>query len=183
MEATDILSSEHRVIERVITTLQTAADRLEAGEAVRPGFFIDAASFIKGFADGCHHQKEEGVLFQMMADHGLPVNGGPIGVMLYEHDQGRTFTKGLREAAEKWQAGDASAIPEVIANTRAYASLLTQHIQKEDNILFPMANRVIPLNLHDTVLERFEHVEHEETGVGIHEKYLALAESLEKEMA
>jgi hemerythrin-like domain-containing protein len=183
VEATNILSSEHRVIERVIATLQTAADRLEAGKVVRPGFFIDVASFIKGFADGCHHRKEEGVLFQMMADNGLPVQGGPIGVMLYEHDQARTFTKGMRAAAEKWQAGDSSAIPEVIANARGYVALLSQHIHKEDNILFPMANRVIPVSQQAAVLERFEHVEHEETGEGVHEKYLALAESLETEMA
>jgi hemerythrin-like domain-containing protein len=183
MQATDILSSEHRVIERVIAVLSTAANRLEAGETVRPGFFLEAATFIKGFADGCHHAKEEGVLFQMMADSGMPVQGGPIGVMLYEHEQGRAFTKGMREAAEKLQAGDASAGPNVVANARGYAALLTQHIHKEDNILFPMANRVIPADQYDEVFEGFERVEHEETGEGVHEKYLAMAEALEKEMA
>ncbi len=183
MQATDILSSEHRVIERVISVMQIAADRLEAGKEVRPGFFIDAASFISGFADGCHHQKEEGVLFLKMADNGMPVNGGPISVMLYEHEQGRVFAKGMRDAAERWQAGDDSAKAEVIANARSYAAVLTQHIQKEDKILFPMADRVIPPDQYAAVLEGFEHVEHEETGEGVHEKYLALAESLEKEMA
>jgi hemerythrin-like domain-containing protein len=52
---------EHRVIERVITSLEQGADRLEQGKAIEPAFFIDAAQFIKGFADGCHHMKEEGV--------------------------------------------------------------------------------------------------------------------------
>ena len=52
MKATDILSSEHRVIERVIAALESASDRLEAGQPVRAGFFLDAADFIKGFADG-----------------------------------------------------------------------------------------------------------------------------------
>ncbi|MGE5602975.1 MAG: hemerythrin domain-containing protein, partial [Nitrososphaerales archaeon] len=63
MQATDILMEEHRVIERVLTSLERAAVRLDNGEAVRPGFFVDAADFVKGFADGCHHKKEEGVLF------------------------------------------------------------------------------------------------------------------------
>lgn len=183
MQATDILSSEHRVIERVIAAVATAAGRLEAGENVRPGFFLDAAQFIKGFADGCHHRKEEGVLFQTMTEHGMPAQGGPIGVMLYEHDEGRAYTQGMREAAEKLQAGDTASKADVIANARGYADLLTQHIHKEDNILFPMADRVIPADEHDAVLEGFERVEHEETGEGVHEKYLALAEALEKEMA
>ena len=50
MQATEILSSEHRVIESVIAALDAAAQRLDAGEAVRPGFFLDATRFIRNFA-------------------------------------------------------------------------------------------------------------------------------------
>src|SRR5512146_1096008 len=183
MKATDILSSEHRVIERVIASLDTGADRVEEGQTVRPGFFILAADFIKGFADGCHHRKEEGVLFTALAEHGMPVQNGPVGVMLSEHEQGRVFTRGLRAAAQAWEGGDAGAKADVIANARGYAHLLRQHIYKEDHVLFPAADRFIPVDQQEAVLEGFEHVEHEETGEGIHEKYLALAEKLENEMA
>ena len=82
MQATDVLSSEHRVIERVLVSLEQAAQAVEAGASVRPGFFLDAADFIRGFADGCHHRKEENVLFTTMSQHGVLVEGGPtkIGV-------------------------------------------------------------------------------------------------------
>jgi len=182
MEATDILMAEHRVIERVLAVLNTAAERLEQGQPVRPGFFIDASDFIKGFADGCHHLKEEGVLFEAMVNHGMPRLGGPIAVMLADHEQGRSFTRGMRAAAQKLEAGDASAREAVITNARGYTTLLQQHIMKEDNILFPMADRVIPVAEHAKVAEDFERVEHEETGEGVHEKYLALAASLESEL-
>ena len=182
MKATEILMSEHRVIERVIATLEEAANRLSAGQAVRPGLFIDAADFIKGFADGCHHRKEEGVLFTTMNAYGVAVQGGPIGVMLSDHEQGRIFTRGMRQAAEALQAGDASARDEIVANARGYASLLRNHILKEDHVLFQLADQVIPADQQDAVYEGFEQVEHEETGEGVHEKYLALAEKLEKEM-
>jgi len=183
MQATDILMSEHRVIERVIASLESAAERLAAGQEVRPGFFLDAAAFIKGFADGCHHRKEEGVLFERMVAAGLPREVGPIAVMLAEHEQGRAFTRGMRAAAERLAAGDAAAARDVVANARGYAALLRQHIQKEDGILFPMATQVIPAAQHAGVVEAFEHVEHEETGEEVHEKYLALAEALEREVA
>ncbi|RPJ01063.1 MAG: hypothetical protein EHM39_03845, partial [Chloroflexi bacterium] len=75
MKATEILMDEHRVIERVLTALESAARRVEAGQALRPDFFVDAADFIRGFADGCHHMKEEGVLFKTMEDYGVPVTG------------------------------------------------------------------------------------------------------------
>ncbi len=182
MEATDILMSEHRVIERVIAILEIAAEKLENGETVRPEFFLDAAQFIRGFADGCHHAKEEGVLFKAMAERGVPVQGGPIGVMLADHEQGRIYTRGMTDAANRWIAGDSTARQLVIENARGYAQLLQAHIFKEDNILFPMANRVIPESQQEDVNQGFEHVEHEETGEGVHEKYLALAETLEQEM-
>ena len=182
MQATDILMTEHRVIERVLLALETAAQRLEAGQETPPDFFLNAADFIKGFADGCHHHKEEGVLFKTMVDYGMPSNGGPVGMMLMEHEQGREFTRGMRAAAQKLKDGDASARAAVIQNARGYATLLRQHIQKEDGILFPMADRIIPQPMHAGVIDGFERVEHEETGEGVHEKYLALAERLAAEV-
>lgn len=182
MKATQILMEEHRVIERVLNTLEAGAAKLEQGQNVRPGFFIEATDFVKGFADGCHHMKEEGVLFKAMNAQGVPTEGGPIGVMLAEHEMGRSYTRALREAALRLQNGDSTAVKAVIENARGYAAVLRQHIFKEDNILFPMADRVVPQAEHDSIFEGFEHVEHEETGEGVHEKYLALAEALEKEM-
>jgi len=181
MKATEILSAEHQVILRVIQALDTAAENLSAGQPVRPGFFLQAAEFVKGFADGCHHRKEENVLFTRMVEHGLSTQSGPVAVMLHEHEAGRQYIRGLREAAAALEAGDELARERVVYNARGYAVLLRQHIMKEDNILFPMADQVIPLTEHDQVYEGFEHVEHEETGAGVHEKYLALAEALEQE--
>lgn len=182
MKATDILVEEHNVIQRVLAALETATLRLEQGQSLRPEFFLDAAEFVKGFADGCHHKKEEDVLFQAMVSHGLPRREGPIGVMLAEHEQGRSYIRALREAAQKLRAGDESAHRDVVLNARGYVALLREHIDKENGVLFPMADQVIPTSQHDRVAEDFERVEHEETGAGVHEKYLALAERLEAEM-
>ena len=178
MKATDILKEEHQVILRVLNSLETATLKIAQGKSTA-SFFIEAADFIKGFADGCHHAKEEGVLFKYMEKHGILVQGGPIGAMLADHEQGRVFTRQMRTAAEAWQAGDLSAAIAVEENARGYYTLLRNHIFKEDNILFPMADRVIPVGEHQELDDKFEHIEHEETGEGVHEKYLAMAEKLE----
>ncbi len=182
MEATKILIDEHRVIERVLAVLEKAADRLEADQGMQADFFLSAAEFIKGFADGCHHRKEEGVLFPAMEAAGIPRQGGPIGVMLAEHEEGRRLTRLMRTAAEKLAAGETAAKTEVVMNARAYTRLLHQHIAKEDQVLFPMADRVIQLSAQDKLAEDFERVETEETGEGVHEKYLALVDRLELQM-
>ncbi len=181
MHATEILMEEHQVIMRVLATLEKAATRLDQGEAVQAGFFIQAAEFNQGFADGCHHKKEEGVLFPAMVAAGLSREAGPIAVMLAEHEEGRRLTREMRQAAELLEQGDANAKTDISTNATGYVRLLRQHIQKENYVLFPMADKIIPLELQPQLTEEFERIEQEETGAGVHEKYLALAEWLEKE--
>ena len=181
MKPTEILSSEHCVIEHILKALTMAADKIREDQQVRPGFFIDASDFIKEFADGCHHKKEEGVLFKAMAESGMSLQNGPIAVMLHEHEQGRLYTREMREAARRLELGDDSARKAIVENALGYTTLLRQHIYKEDNILFPMANRAISLDHQNKLISDFERLEQEETGEGIHEKYLAMAEALEKE--
>lgn len=177
MQATDILMEEHRVIEKVIASLETAAHRLAAGQPIPMDFFLQAADFIKNFADGSHHRKEEGILFVALAANGMPQDAGPVGVMLADHEEGRRFTRAMREAAERVQAGDTTAAQQVTQNALGYAALLRQHIQKEDRILYPMADNVIPVEQHQQILADFNRLEHE---TEIHEKYLRMADELAK---
>jgi hemerythrin-like domain-containing protein len=179
MEATQILMDEHRVIERVLNTMEKAIEAVNTGKTVKPVFFLAAADFIKGFADGCHHAKEEKVLFEAMVQAGVPKAGGPVGMMLMEHEQGRAFVRAMRAGVEKWQSGDDAGRKEVLKAATGYIDLLRAHIYKEDNILFPLANDAIPPDAQEQVAVDFKRVEHEETGEGVHEKYLALAEQLE----
>lgn len=178
MEATQILLEEHQVIQRVLNALEAAALRVEEGGEIEPEYFLEAAQFVRGFADGCHHQKEEKILFTEMARYGMPVEGGPIGVMLSEHEQGREAIRAIVSFAERWAKGEPAAREETARHVLGYVALLRQHIYKENNILFPLAERVIPESDQPRLRERFEHLEHEETGEGIHEKYLALADHL-----
>lgn len=179
MYPTDLLSQDHRVIERVMSCLEAAAQQLQIGKPVRPAYFAEVADFIKGFADGCHHRKEEEHLFPAMEEAGFPRFGGPIGVMLADHDEGRRYTASLRTAAERLAAGDASAVNAVVENALAYVSLLRQHIMKEDNVLFMMAKSALAPETQDALLEAFERVEREDGG---HDRWLAVVEKLEREV-
>lgn len=181
MKATEILMEEHRVIERVLDALEHTADRLTTDATVRPGFFLEAADFLAGFADGCHHRKEEGVLFEELVACGMPAQQGPIGVMLQEHEAGRALTRAIREAARRLEQGDAQARSTLVASARSYVALLRDHISKEDEVLFPLADRVIPRERQDQVLTGFTRVEQHDTGPGVHQRFLALAERLERE--
>lgn len=177
MQATDILMQEHRVIEKVLDALETAANRLLAGQVIPMDFFLKATDFIKNFADGCHHKKEEGVLFVAMSANGMSQETEPLAMMLADHEEGRRLTRAMREAAERVERGDTSALHQVIQNALDYVALLREHIQKEDHMLFLMADDVIPVEQQSQLMADFNRIEHEDD---IHEKYLRIANELSK---
>jgi hemerythrin-like domain-containing protein len=172
---------EHRIIERVLNALERASNRLNRGEDVYLRFFAGTSVFIKGFTDGCHHKKEEEVLFPALVENGLSQESGPIAVLLDEHEEGRRLSQRMRLTVERLQAGDVRARDAVVMSATDYIKLLRQHIYKEDNVLFPMADKVIPTAQQEQILGGFEQFERDGIGEDVHEKYFGLAERLEKE--
>ncbi len=170
-----MLKEEHEVIEKVLDVVDAACDKIENNGKLPSGFFEKVLDFIRTFADSCHHGKEEDVLFPAIEEKGIPKEGGPIGMMLEEHDVGRSFVKGLSEAVKN---NDDKAIVE---NARGYVNLLRQHIPKENDILYPMADEMIGEKEDVEMVEKFEKIE-EERIKGKHHEYLELVKELEKEV-
>lgn len=172
MRATEILENEHRVIEQVLNCLEVMANRTLA-EGKVDALSADAAlDFLQTFADGCHHRKEENHLFPLMEAKGFPRDGGPTGVMLHEHEEGRSHIQAMRAAVK------AKAVRDFVEHARAYVELLRNHISKEDHRLFPMANQAFSSEDQTRLTERFESVENQEVEAGAHEKYLDIADML-----
>ncbi len=176
MKATEELKNEHVHILAMIKVMETICDRLESGMTVPCDHLEMALDFIRGFADRCHHAKEEDVLFPALEQAGIPREGGPVGVMLHEHARGRAFVKGLGEAVMTYRSsGDAHG---VVENARSYADLLRQHIYKEDNVLYMMADQRLSAAEQDRLFDEFERIERERIGEGMHGKYHAMLHAL-----
>lgn len=174
---TQILKDEHALILQALDALERKITSLEGGGAPDRAYFEKAVQFLRTFADRCHHGKEENLLFKTMVDRGFPLQGGPIAVMLSEHDTGRAFIRGLAEGA----AGigrDPAAAQQIVQNGRGYIRLLRAHIDKENTILFPMADSVLSPQDQAHLEKEFERFETEETGAGVHEASLRLLEEL-----
>jgi len=182
MYATNDLRTEHRAIERMLAVLDAAAQRLEQGERVRPEVFRQAVDFVRNFADRCHHGKEEQNLFPRMEARGVPREGGPIGVMLFEHEQGRSYMRAIAAAIDDYEADGLLGAGIIAENARGYVDLLRGHIAKEDGVLFPMADRVLTPADQAELEQSFERIETEVMGPGVHERYHRLLDDLEREM-
>ena len=164
MIATDALKKDHRVIEKILRLLELTSKKLENGEDVPVDLLKKTLDFISNFADHYHHGKEEDILFKMMGEEGFGIEGGPITVMLDEHNTGRGYTRALSEGIEKYASGDNNAGKEIAENAMNYTRLLATHIMKEDNILYNMADKILTENQQEDILNKFAIVEKDRLG-------------------
>lgn len=164
--ASEDLRAEHEGVLLGLRILERMSAGLKGGEAVAGEDVAGMVNFLKLFADKCHHGKEEGIFFPQMEKYGIPNRGGPIGQMLLEHDQGRAGIAGM-EAALVGGRVDAALFAR---HADAYIALMRDHIAKENDILFPLADQAIPAALQSQLAAAFE--QHEETvmGAGTHEQ-------------
>ncbi|MFI5378889.1 MAG: hemerythrin domain-containing protein [Tepidisphaerales bacterium] len=137
------LRNEHRVIERVLGVLATLVKRFRSGGGFEKDAFLDCIQFFRLFADACHHGKEEALLFPKLEARGIPRERGPIGVMLYEHQVGRDLVRRMADAIQSGENGNPTAGMQAVEAADQLVAHLSQHIAKEDNILFVMGERVL----------------------------------------
>lgn len=177
MKATQILIEEHRIITCVLNCLEKIVAEAESGGKLNITAAEAVLDFFRNFADGCHHAKEEDRLFIMMEEKGVPKQGGPIGVMLYEHESGRHLISGMARAVESAAQGDKEAIGAFASNAREYVALLSAHIQKENQVLFPMADSICDTSCAHQLLTDFKSIE-DKAGGKRHLDYIEKVRSL-----
>ncbi len=177
-EAIETLMYEHRLIEQVLGSFETFTENVRNEAEVDRVTIAKYAAFFKNFADRCHHGKEEDRLFVTMNRYGFPREYGPVAVMLAEHEEGRAHVGVLASIGAGSGTLTGAERDDFCEHALAYIPMLRGHIQKEDNILYPMALQSIPPAEMDELLKSYETFERDVMGEGEHEKFHALEEEL-----
>ena len=177
MYSTQQLRDEHEGIKVMLSVLEHLAGELRRGHAVNLDHLAAILDFLRTFADKCHHGKEEDVLFPALAAAGLPTEGGPIGVMLHEHTEGRAHIAGMTDALARLRAGE-NAAADFAQHALDYIALLRAHIDKENHILFVIAEQRLPPAAHQQLARDFDRIEEERIGEDVHERYHKLIHEL-----
>jgi hemerythrin-like domain-containing protein len=100
-----------------------------------------------------------------------------LSVLLEEHKEGRRLVAAIAGGAAAGR-GDGKAQAALLEDLVAYADLMRAHIDKEDNVFFPLADRVLRPGDQEFLLGEFQKIETEELGEGVHERYHQLAHQL-----
>ena len=158
MDPTQCLRDEHQVILKVLSCFERALGSARDSADTSAEIFSPFVEFFRGYADDCHHKKEEDRLFPMLESKGLPHESGPVGCMLDEHAAGRAHVGAIAAAIAAAGEGDTGAIKTIVAEGEAYIDMLRSHIGKEDNVLFQMAAELIQGDAAARLTAEFEQV-------------------------
>jgi len=180
-DVTKVMVDEHQLILRMIALVEQNTARLEQGKFRNWQFYLDAVDFIRNYADRFHHAKEEDVLFVELIANGMPEKQSPIEAMHIEHEQGRDHVRAMEEAAHKALDGEPGQGAIIAEHAKGYAALLRGHIDKEDNILYPLAERILP----ETVRARMQaaYAAAEAKTPQLEQRYRELVEEYERQAA
>ncbi|MBS3056682.1 MAG: hemerythrin domain-containing protein [Candidatus Aenigmarchaeota archaeon] len=152
-ETSKILSKEHKNILKVADALEFEIGRLK-DKQIDTIFFKNVIDFIRNYADKFHHAKEEDILFKEFnkcAEEGC-MHCNPVEQMLFEHDKGRKNVKVMESGLNEKNKN------KLIEGATGYIQLIREHVFKEDNILYPMADESLSKEVEKKMIKKFEKI-------------------------
>lgn len=131
------LRRDHELIEKVIKAMESTIQLLSDGKQIPESILLPVIDFTKNFTDVCHHSKEEKSLFPALEQAGLPSNMGPIAMMLIDHQRSREIGTQMEKSAQEYLSSGNSE--KLVNDMQQYVEHITEHLWKENNRLFMMA--------------------------------------------
>ncbi|MDD4528116.1 MAG: hemerythrin domain-containing protein [Candidatus Margulisbacteria bacterium] len=163
------LMTEHDLIKRLLALVPNICANFDVSSMSQKQLITESVDFIKTYADRFHHAKEEDILFKYFDD-----NSDFIQVMLSDHTAGRSYVAGILDGlAENNES-------KIKTNLLSYAELLTEHINKEDEILYPFLEKQLSASLISEMYDKF--LEVDKSFAGTEQKYSEWVKKLEKNL-
>jgi len=170
----ELLMQDHETTERVFAAMDKA---LAAKAGPTSGMVANLCDYLTVYVDQCHNMKEEKHLFALIEKRGIPRDGGPLAVMLGEHEQAREILSRLKPLCVAVSSGERGKLDDLAATFREYADLCRQHFWKENDILYVMATKVMSADDNATVLRGIAELE-ASLGPDTHARYYRIADEI-----
>ena len=175
----DFLVAEHEMIERAMAVLRSNLEKID--EAIKTPLQMQRAiDFLLEFGDKVHNTKEEKFLFPLMEQKGLPVQGGPIGVMLMEHDAERKLLQRMMAELPNLSEDTTVARQKFAAEGFEYLTIRAEHIWKENDVLYAMGRKVFSDEDNAFLLGSFKTLDRQRYGDAARDHYAQMLAEVEK---
>jgi len=178
MKATENLMEEHESIKLMLNVMEKIAENIGNNKGLWVPHFEKILKFIKGFADQCHHGKEENILFPALYKKEMSREDGPLGIVLHEHHHGREIIQHLSKVFEEYKNNNYKAANEIMQDVFAYVQLLRTHIEMENTVLFILADKLLNNEEQNVLYEELKKYEKNDIGISKQNEYHNILDEL-----
>lgn len=162
------LIKEHRVLGVVLNALDIEMQNLD-GQPFPVESFRQALDFLTNFTEHWHLIKEEERLFPLLWEKGVPLENGPLGKMMAEHQTGRERLTAIRAHLAAAEQGDPDALPQLLSEVRVYVAFMREHMRKEEQRVYNVARTLLDRKDLERLAREFEEVEQDQVRLAFHE--------------
>ncbi len=161
MKTIETLKREHELILEFLNDLQTALKSMEwrKGTDPPPDYFREAISLARDFADKYHHYKEEHVMFALLAQKHSGELDAYIEKLKQQHERNRNLLSQASGAVDGFEWEEEGPAKQLYFSLTEYFQNLRAHIRLEDEIFFPLVDKVMSAEESDQIGAEFKRVE------------------------
>ncbi len=135
------LDTDHRNVTQLLEFLETQLARMQQIESADFGLMRDVMHYMTHYPDRVHHPLED-LVIQKLIEH--DPSAQQLGEdILREHKDLARKSAALLEMLLQVTDGEMVPREEIEATGRDYAAFLRSHMEKEDERLFPLAERTL----------------------------------------
>ncbi len=149
------MKEEHEAISLFLALMKNICAQMEGKGNVDQDHLVRIVEVLKVFVDGHHHMKEEDLLFPAI----IPSERKLIGILLGEHSQGRSYVRAMGQGFAHSRSFRVEVGARYVSNTKNFVTLMIQHIQKENNLLFPRLDRLLANKEQNNLADRFQELD------------------------
>ncbi|MBI4284046.1 MAG: hemerythrin domain-containing protein [Chloroflexi bacterium] len=157
-QPTEILREEHENVLQKLEALENTVKHLDGHDEFSVKLEELASFFATDF--WVHFAKEEEALFPELETF-IPRGGGPLDIMYMEHEDLRNINATLQQAIKRYleNLNSVASRAAIQGQSSQFAGILRDHIHKENNILFMMADMHLGPAQNEKIVSVFSEIE------------------------
>jgi hemerythrin-like domain-containing protein len=142
-KALSIIRDEHRSIAAILHGMDYLVSKMRAGRAkIDPRVFRAMIYYLDTFSERVHHPKEDRYLFSAMRNRGAEAQA-VVADLEREHAMGGDALRRLEQCLVRYEEGGDKEFPAFARAVDQYVQESHAHMRKEEDIAFPMAERLL----------------------------------------
>ena len=154
--ALNIIKDEHRSIAAVLHGMQELVRRIrERGEKIDPRVFRAMLYYLDTFTERMHHPKEDRYLFAPLRRLGAGP-GALIAELEREHAEGDAALRRVEQCLIRYEEGGGKEFPEFAREVDRFVEGYWEHMRKEEDGIFPLAERLFTAADWEAIDKAFE---------------------------